>query len=161
MIALAVFVVVALLAFALAGYAWVSDRRRRLTVERALSAATVPDAPNRVTSLGADSRLPEGLRAWLTNYTPARWVGDIVVRERLLWAGFESDEASLAYAGVRVALLVALPAIVVLIALIALRNSLLDAVLAGAAALIVAWLIPPLALDVTVRRRQARIRLDE
>jgi tight adherence protein C len=155
MLTLTIFLVVALSAFAAAGYAWVVDRRRRVALERALGTAAVADAPRRVALLGRESRIPAGLRARLVRFAPSHWVHDPVTRERLLRAGFETDEAPLVYAAVRVSLLVALPTIA---ALVELGRSTVEMAIAIAIALAAAWIIPIGVVDGMVRRRQERIR---
>jgi tight adherence protein C len=155
MLTLTIFVVVALSAFAAAGYAWVIDRRRRVALGRALGTAPIADMPRRVALLGRGSRLPAQLRARLVKYAPTHWVHDPATRERLLRAGFESDEAPLVYAGIRVALLVALPAIGVLIEL---DRPLPEMLIGVAVAVAAAWLVPVGLVDGMVRRRQERIR---
>ncbi len=139
-----IFLAVAATAFGAAGYAWVVDRRRRVALGRALGTATAAEAPRRVARLGRESRLPGRLRERIVKYAPTHWIRDPATRERLLRAGFESDEAPLVFAGVRVALLAALPAVAVLIAVLA--------------ALAAAWLLPLGVVDGMVRRRQERIR---
>jgi tight adherence protein C len=155
MLTLTVFVVVALAAFAAAGYAWVVERRRRIALGRALGTVPVADAPRRVALLGRESRLPQGLRARLARYTPAHWVHDPATRERLLRAGFEGEEAPLVFASVRVGALVTLPAVA---ALIELGRPLGELAIALVVALAAAWLIPVGVVDGMVRRRQERIR---
>jgi tight adherence protein C len=155
MVTLAIFVAVALTAFAAAGYAWVVERRRRVALGRALGTVPVADAPRRVALLGRDSRLPGRLRAQLVKLAPTHWVRDPSTREKLVRAGFESDEAPLVYAGVRVGLLVALPAVAFLIEL---GRPLGETIVAVAVALAAASLVPVGMLDGMVRRRQERIR---
>jgi tight adherence protein C len=156
MLALTIFVAVAVSAFAAAGYAWVVERRRRVALGRALGTAPVADVPRRrVALLGSGSRLPATLRARLARYTPGRWVHDPATRERLLHAGFEGEEAPLIYAGVRLVLLVGLPALAVLLTL---GRPIVEAWIAAAGALAVAWIIPVGVLDGIVRRRRERIR---
>ena len=155
MLTLSIFVAVAVAAFAAAGYAWVVDRRRRLALGRALGTAPLADLPRRVALLGRRSLLPEPLRAHIARYAPSRWVHDPATRERLMRAGFESDEAPLVYAGVRVALLVVLPAVALVIEL---GRPAAETVIAVAAALAAAWLVPLGIVDGIVRRRQERIR---
>jgi tight adherence protein C len=155
MLTLTIFVIVALSAFAAAGYAWVIDRRRRVALGRALGTAPIADMPRRVALLGRESRLPAQLRARLVKYAPTHWVHDPATRERLLRAGFEGDEAPLVYAGIRVALLVAVPAIAVLIEL---DRPLLEMLIGVAVAVSTAWLVPVGVVDGMVRRRQERIR---
>ncbi|MFN2565726.1 MAG: type II secretion system F family protein [Gemmatimonadaceae bacterium] len=155
MLTLTIFVVVALSAFAAAGYAWVVDHRRRVALGRALGAAPAPDAPRRVALLRRESRLPAQVRARLARYAPTQWVHDPATRERLLRAGFEGDEAPLVYAGVRLALLVGLPA---LAALLALGRPAAQMWIAVTAALALAWLVPMVVVNGMVKRRQERIR---
>jgi tight adherence protein C len=155
MLTLTIFVVVALSAFAAAGYAWVIERRRRVALGRALGTAPIADMPRRVALLGRESRIPAQLRARLVRYTPSHWIHDPATRERLLRAGFESDEAPLVYAGIRVALLVALPAIAVVIEL---GRPVPEMLIGLVVALAAAWLVPVGIVDGMVRRRQERIR---
>jgi tight adherence protein C len=155
MLTLTIFVVVALSAFAAAGYAWVIERRRRVALGRALGTAPIADMPRRVALLGRESRIPAQLRARLVRYTPTHWIHDPATRERLLRAGFESDEAPLVYAGIRVTLLVALPAIAVLIEL---GRPVPEMLIGIVVALAAAWLVPVGIVDGMVRRRQERIR---
>lgn len=155
MLTLTIFLVVAFSAFAAAGYAWVIDRRRRMALGRALGTAPVADVPRRVALLGRESRIPAGLRARLVSLAPSHWVHDPATRERLIRAGFESDEAPLVYAGVRIALLAGLPAIA---ALLELGRPTAESLVAVAVALAAAWVIPVGVLDGMVRRRQERIR---
>ena len=155
MVTLTIFVVVALWAFAAAAYAWVIERRRRVALGRALGTAPIADMPRRVALLGRESRIPARLRARLVQYAPTHWVHDPATRERLLRAGFESDEAPLVYAGIRVALLVALPAIAVLIEL---GRPMPEMLIGVAVALTAAWFVPVGVVDGMVRRRQERIR---
>jgi tight adherence protein C len=155
MLTLMVFLVVALTAFTAAGYAWVADRRRRLALGRALGTAPIADMPRRVALLGRESRVPAGIRARLVKYTPAHWVHDPATRERLLRAGFESDEAPLVYAGLRVALLLGLPAAALVIEL---GRPVAEMLIAVVVALAAAWLVPVGVIDGMVRRRQERIR---
>src|SRR3712207_529333 len=116
---------------------------------------TVEALPRRVALLGRESRLPARLRERIVKYAPTHWIHDPATRQRLVRAGFESDEAPLVYAGIRVALLVALPAIAVLIELGRPTPEILIAVLV---ALVAAWLVPLGVVDGMVRRRQERIR---
>jgi tight adherence protein C len=155
MLTLAIFVVVALSAFAAAGYAWVIERRRRIALGRALGTAPIADMPRRVVLLGRQPRLPAQLRARLIKYAPTHWVHDPATRERLLRAGFEGDEAPLVYAAIRVALLLALPAIAVLIAL---GRPVPEMLVGVAVALVAAGLVPVAVVNGMVRRRQERIR---
>lgn len=105
--------------------------------------------------VGRESRIPARLRARLVKYVPTQWVHDPATGERLLRAGFESDEAPLVYAGIRVALLVALPAIAVLIEL---GRPVPEMLIGGVVALAAAWFVPIGLVDGMVRRRQERIR---
>jgi tight adherence protein C len=155
MLTLTIFVVVALSAFAAAGYAWVVERRRRVALGRALGTVTVADAPRRVALLGRESRIPARLRARLARYTPAHWVHDPATRERLLRAGFESEEAPLVFASTRVGLLVALPAIG---AVVELGRPIAELTVALTLAFAAAWFVPVGIIDGMVRRRQERIR---
>jgi tight adherence protein C len=155
MLTLTIFVVVALSAFAAAGYAWVVDRRRRVALGRALGTAPVADMPRRVALLGRESRIPKRLRARLVKYAPRHWVHDPATRERLVRAGFESEEAPLLYAGIRVALLVGLPSAA---ALIELGRPMPEMAIGLVVTLVAAWLVPVGVLDGMVRRRQERIR---
>lgn len=155
MLALTVFVLVAFSAFAAAGYAWVIERRRRVALGRALGTAPIADQPRRVALLGRESRIPARLRARLVRYTPGHWIHDPATRERLLRAGFESDEAPLVYAGARVALLLALPTVALLVELGRPLPEMLIGILVSVAA---GWLVPVGVVDGMVRRRQERIR---
>jgi tight adherence protein C len=155
MIALAVFVCVAVTAFAAAGYAWVVDRRRRLALARALGTAAAVDAPSRAPLLNRESRLPARLRERLATLTPAFWVDAPAMRAKLLRAGFNGDEAPLVYASVRVALLLMMPMAAAALSLGRPIGELLPAV---GAAVVIAWLIPVAAIDGMVARRQERIR---
>jgi tight adherence protein C len=155
MVALVVFISVAVAAFAAAGYAWVVERRRRVALARALGTPAAVDPPRQAPLLNRESRLPTGLRAYLRKLAPTFWVNAPRVRERLICAGFDSDEAPVVYASVRVALLLALPAAA---AAFAVGRPIGEFLLALGAAAIVAWLIPPAVLDGMVRRRQERIR---
>jgi tight adherence protein C len=110
MVALVVFIAVAVAAFAAAGYAWVVERRRRVALARALGTPAAVDAPRQAPLLNRESRLPIRLRAYLRKLAPTFWVNAPRVRERLICAGFDSDEAPVVYASVRVALILALPA---------------------------------------------------
>jgi tight adherence protein C len=155
MVALSVFVFVAVTAFAAAGYAWVVERRRRLALARALGTATAVDVPRRAPLLDPGSRLPAQLRRRLSAFTPGFWVDAPAVREKLVRAGFDSDEAPLVYASVRVALLLAIP---LAAAGVSLGRSVGELLLAVGGAAVVAWLIPVAAVDGIVGRRQERIR---
>jgi tight adherence protein C len=155
MLALTVFLFVAVAAFAAAGYAWALDRRRRLALARALGTAGVVDVPRRAPLLSRESRLPAPLRDRLAKLAPAFWVDAPDVRKRLVRAGFDGDESPLVYASARIALLVALPAAAVVLALGRPVGELSGAVLGAG---IVAWLIPSATVDGMVRRRQERIR---
>jgi tight adherence protein C len=155
MVTLTVFVVVALSAFAAAGYAWVVERRRRVALGRALGMAPVADAPRRVPLLGRESRLPGGLRRHLVKLAPTHWVHDPATREKLVRAGFESDEAPLVYAGIRIGALVALPAIAVLLEL---GRPMGETIAVVGVACAAAWILPVGFVDGIVRRRQERIR---
>ncbi|MDQ3996949.1 MAG: type II secretion system F family protein [Gemmatimonadota bacterium] len=155
MLTLMIFVVVALAAFAAAGYAGVVERRRRVALGRALGTAPIADVPHRIALVGTTSRIPAQLRTRLVKYAPTHWVHDPGTRERLLRAGFESDEAPLVYAGIRVALLVALPATAVLIDV---SRPLPEMLMGVTIALAAAWFVPLGVVDGMVRRRQERIR---
>jgi tight adherence protein C len=155
MLTLTIFIVVALLAFAAAGYAWVVERRRRVALGRALGTAPIADVRRRVPLLGRDSWLPAQLRARLVRYAPRHWVHDPATREKLLRAGFEGDEAPLVYAAARLTLLVGLPAIAVLLEL---ARPLGETIIAVSVAVAAAWLVPVGFVDGIVRRRQERIR---
>lgn len=102
-----------------------------------------------------ESWIPPRLRGRLVKYAAAHWFHDRATRERLLRAGFESDEASVVYAGLRVALLVGLPATT---ALIELARPVPEILIGVAFALAGAWLVPIGVVDAMVRRRQRRIR---
>jgi tight adherence protein C len=102
-----------------------------------------------------ESWTPPRLRGRLVKYAAAHWFHDRATRERLLRAGFESDEASVVYAGLRVALLVGLPATT---ALIELARPVPEILIGVAFALASAWLVPIGVVDAMVRRRQRRIR---
>jgi tight adherence protein C len=105
--------------------------------------------------LRGESRLPAPLRSQLVKYTPAHWIHDAATRERLLRAGFESAEAPLVYAGIRVALVAGLPAIALLIEL---GRPISEIMIGVVAALVGAWIIPVAVVDGMMRRRQKRIR---
>lgn len=96
-----------------------------------------------------------GLRALVMRRAPSQWLRDGTARERLLWAGFEGDDALVVYAGIRVALLVAMPAIA---ALTFMARPMLDTIAAVLFALVAAWLVPLGGLHVMARQRQARMR---
>jgi tight adherence protein C len=155
MLTLSIFIAVAATAFAAAGYAWVVERRRRMALGRALGTAAAAEAPRRVALLGRESRLPSQVRERIAKLAPTHWIHDPATRERLLRAGFDGDEAPLVFAGVRVALLVVLPAIAVLIVL---GRPTVELLIGVGAALAVAWLLPLGVVDGMVRRRQERIR---
>jgi tight adherence protein C len=108
-----------------------------------------------VSLLRRESRISRQLGAQLVEYVPTHWIHQPGTRERLLRAGFESDEARLAYAGIRLGLLVALP---VTAGLIGLGRPVPELILVVAAALAAAWLVPVGVVDGMVRRRQQRIR---
>jgi tight adherence protein C len=88
-------------------------------------------------------------------YAPAHWVQDAGMRQRLVRAGFGSNEAPLIYAGVRVALLVALPASATLLVF---GRPVSELALAVIIALAAAWLVPVGILHGLIRRRQERVR---
>jgi tight adherence protein C len=96
------------------------------------------------------------LRALLVRLAPSHWLRDSASRARLLRAGFESDDALVVYAGARVALLLALPA---LSALVLMGRSIPDLVGAVLFAFVAAWLVPPVVLQWIARRRRERLRL--
>lgn len=155
MVALAVFVFVAVTAFAAAGCAWVVERRRRVALARALGTAATVDVPRRAPLLNRESRLPARLRERLSTLTPAFWVDAPAVREKLVHAGFDGAEAPLVYASVRVGLLLTIPAAA---AGLALGRPASELLLALGAAAVIAWLIPVAAVDGMIARRQERIR---
>lgn len=102
-----------------------------------------------------ESRIPARLRVRLLNYARTHWLHDPTTGERLLRAGFQSDDALWVYAGTRAALLVVLPAIA---ALIGLGRPVPEMLIAVAAGLAAAWLVPIGVVGGMVRRRQRRIR---
>jgi tight adherence protein C len=108
-----------------------------------------------VSSLRRESSISRQLRAQVGEYVPTHWIDHPGTRARLLRAGFESDEAPLAYAGVRVGMLVALP---VIAGLIELGRPVPEVILGVAVALAAAWLVPVGVVDGMIRRRQQRIR---
>lgn len=105
--------------------------------------------------LGRESHIPAQPRARLVEYLPQRWVHDPVTRERLLRAGFESNDAPLVYAGIRGVLLVALPTIAVLVGL---GRPVPEMPITVVVALAAGWLLPLGVVGGMVRRRQQRIR---
>jgi tight adherence protein C len=154
MLAFALLLVLALAGFALAGYAWVLERRRRLVLERALGDGEARgDRPAilRGNDRGAAERLGAKLERWL----PQPWRADPRTREKLLRGGYEGEHAATIFVAARVALLVAMPAAAVLL----FRAESLDGTLLRVAgAVLLAWVIPAGIVDGAVRRRQERLR---
>lgn len=154
MLAFALLLVLALGGFALAGYAWVLERRRRLVLERALGdgePAAARPAILRGNERGAAERLGAKLERWL----PQPWRADARTREKLLRGGYEGEHAATIFVASRVALLVAMPAAVVLLLP---AESLDGTLLRVAGAVFLAWVIPAGIVDGAIRRRQERLR---
>jgi tight adherence protein C len=118
-------------------------------------AMPVAGLERRFTLLGRRLGIGRGVWAHVVDHATARWAQDPATRQLLVRAGFRGDDAPLAYAAVRVALLAVLPAST---ALLALRGSTVSLALAVAVVLSAAGLIPVVALRGLVRRRQSRIR---
>jgi tight adherence protein C len=108
-----------------------------------------------VVLVGRESHFPAWLRSRLITSAPSHWLGEPTARERLVRAGFESDEAPLVYAGIRIALLVALPVIALLIEL---GQPTPEIAVGIVIALVAAWAVPVGIVGGMVRRRQRRIR---
>jgi len=153
MLALIVFVLLAVGSAGLALYAWTLERRRRVVLERVLGEGT-PKASVAAALLTRPTQ-SERLGARIERWVPQPWRADERVRERLLRAGFEEAHAATIFAGARVTLLALLPTLAVMLSW---SESFDMAVLYVVGAIVSAWVIPAGVVDGMVRRRQERLR---
>lgn len=150
---LAVFVLIAVGSASVAVYAWVLERRRRAMLERVLGDGA--PRPARRPTILQQPRPAEKLGARIERWVPQPWAADERVKERLLRAGFEGPHVATVFAGIRVALLLLLPAAGGLLAWGESTDTMVLYVLGGLAA---AWVIPIGVVDGFIRRRQDRLR---
>lgn len=151
MLLLVIFSTIAIGSAGLAAYAWLLERRRRVMLERVLGDAPATPRSRVLTRPGQAERFSSRIERWV----PQPWRTSARTRERLLQAGFEPEHAATLYAGVRLTLLVLLPAGA---ALLTWSTPMDEAILYVAGAFLAAWVIPVGVVDGMVRRRQERLR---
>ena len=140
---------VGVLAFAVAMYTLLNEREHARVVGRVAGEDGAEGLPI------ADARTGTGLGRWLMDHLPSNLMGASRSQERLIRAGFEEPTAPTTYAAFRLALLILLPAIM----LLAFRPSTWAGALAAATGgAIVGYLLPLWYLMRRVRLRQERIR---
>ena len=147
------FTILGLVGLVVAGYAFVVDRRRQVLLERAFGDGQA-DVPALLLNAPA-SPLSERLRSIADRVVPRGWVSDDALRQRMVLAGREDEEAMMQFAALRMALVIVLPIVALLLAGASSVTRVLLAIAIGAAA---GWITPAALLDGQVRRRQDRIR---
>ncbi|MDB4874259.1 MAG: type secretion system protein [Gemmatimonadetes bacterium] len=147
------FTFVGIIGLIVAGYALVVDQRRKAVLERAFGDASGESSSALLSP--PPSPMSERLRALVGRVAPAGWISDDAVRERMLRAGREDEEALVHYAATRMVLVVVMPVAALLIMGVHSLLGFLMTVLLGAAA---GWITPAALLDGQIRRRQDRIR---
>jgi tight adherence protein C len=143
---------IAFSSLAVAGYAYVIDRRRQALLTRAFGI----DAVNRAPLLApAKAEGPSRLQRFADRYFASGSAAGDALRARLVRAGREDPRAVATYAAYRLALMVLVPVIALLLFAPPTATGILVAIVGGA---IVGWIAPSVMLDGAIRRRQQALR---
>ena len=154
-VSLSLLVGLLLIAFGVAGYAWIANHRRQELVGRTMTGTDFARARRSSALLTADGQKAESVQARLLRKFPSLKIEDSKYAEKLTHAGFDSATAPTLYATFRLAALVSIP---VLALFWAPRHSMGQVALVALGWLAVAWVLPRALLERAVRRRQERVR---
>lgn len=152
-IALIALICLSVASLTVAAYAYLGERARREIVSRAAGAADTAVA-GRPLLVRQPSRWDTLIQRSAV-VVPEGWATNAKTEHQLVQAGYDGPMAPLAYGVIRVALLIALP---LLVGLVAPKTSFNNLILCVAAAGIFAMLLPMWYLTRAVRLRQERLR---
>jgi tight adherence protein C len=151
---LVVLILVSVGSIALATYLLLEERSRRQVVGRAIAGSDSSQIRQQIVRTSA-KRLDDTLGGRILKRAPSVWSQNATIRQQLIQAGFDSANASMVYAALRVATLVGLPLLVLV--LLPQKTFFMATVMVGAAA--IAGLIAPVwYLHRSMRLRQEKIR---
>jgi len=139
---------------ALAGYLWQRERSRRDVMERVIGISAVPEVRHKILLPSAEADTAS-LKGKVLSKAPSVWAKNAGIQALLIQAGYDSPQAPLVYAFVRLVMVIAFP----LVALFAFLDAsafqrVMYAILAGFVGLV----LPVWYLHRTVRLHQQKIR---
>jgi tight adherence protein C len=152
-LALVAFVFLGITALGAAAYVYLLERSRRGIVDRT-TASTQSASLVKLFGSGAHTASQSFSRI-IAEFVPAAWANSAKTETALVQAGYDSTTAPLAYAAIRVMMLVCIPVIVVLLAP---KPTFARVVIYVACAVLVAATLPVWYLVRAVRLRQETIR---